>query len=148
MRPPLGLGVRSLPPVDQFAFRLASEAHPHRQDFDESVISWSHPGPGLWIMHLRLPRRDVGRLQSALARPQQLHAYSDAPDAIDMALGIVRNHLFVDGNKRTAFVVGVLFLELNGHRFTATEEGATQAVLPVSHSRDGIRLGFRWRQRH
>ena len=65
-----------------------------------------------------------------------------------MALGIVRNHLFVDGNKRTAFVVGVLFLELNGHRFTATEEGATQAVLPVSHSRDGIRLGFRWRQRH
>jgi hypothetical protein len=65
-------------------------------------------------------------------------------------VGIVRNHLFVDGNKRTAFVVGVLFLELNGHRFTATEEGATQAVLPVfylSHSRDGIRLGFRWRQR-
>ena len=105
-------------------------------------------------MHLRLPRRDVGLLQSALARPQQLHAYGDAPDAIDMAaaytVGIVRNHLFVDGNKRTAFVVGVLFLELNGHRFTATEEGATQAVLPVfylSHSRDGIRLGFRWRQR-
>jgi prophage maintenance system killer protein len=105
-------------------------------------------------MHLRLPGRDVGLLQSALARPQQLHAYDDAPDAIDMAaaytVGIVRNHLFVDGNKRTAFVVGVLFLELNGHRFTATEERATQAVLPVfylSDSRDGIRLGFRWRQR-
>jgi hypothetical protein len=66
MRPPLGLGVRSLPPVDQFAFRLAGEAHPHRQDFGESVISWSHPTPGLWIMQLRLPRRDVGLLQSAL----------------------------------------------------------------------------------
>ena len=87
-------------------------------------------------MHLRLPRRDVGLLQSALARPQQLHAYGDAPDAIDMAaaytVGIVRNHLFVDGNKRTAFVVGVLFLELNGHRFTATEEDATQAVLGLA----------------
>jgi death-on-curing protein len=47
-------------------------------------------------------------------------------------VGIVRNHPFVDGNKRTAFVVGVLFLELNGHRFTATEEDATQAVLGLA----------------
>jgi death-on-curing protein len=55
---------------------------------------------------------------------------------MDMAaaytVGIVRNHPFVDGNKRTAFVVGVLFLELNGHRFTATEEDATQAVLGLA----------------
>jgi death-on-curing protein len=80
--------------------------------------------------------RNVGLLQSALARPQQLHAYGDAPDTIDMAaaytVGIVRNHPFVDGNKRTAFVVGVLFLELNGHRFTATEEDAAQAVLGLA----------------
>ena len=80
--------------------------------------------------------RNVGLLQSALARPQQLHAYGDAPDAIDMAaaytVGIVRNHPFVDGNKRTAFVVGVLFLELNGYWFTATEEDATQAVLGLA----------------
>ena len=80
--------------------------------------------------------RNVGLLQSALARPQQLRAYGDAPDAIDMAaaytVGIVRNHPFVDGNKRTAFVVGVLFLELNGHRFTAPEEDATQAVLGLA----------------
>ena len=66
--------------------------------------------------------RNAGLLQSALARPQQLHAYSDAPDTLDMAaaytVGIVRNHPFVNGNKRTAFVVGVLFLELNGHSFT------------------------------
>jgi death-on-curing protein len=46
--------------------------------------------------------------------------------------GIVRNHPFVDGNKRSAFVVGVLFLEMNGHRFTATEEDATQAVLGLA----------------
>lgn len=80
--------------------------------------------------------RNVGLLQSALARPRQLRAYGDAPDTIDMAaaytVGIVRNHPFVDGNKRTAFVVGVLFLELNGYRFTATEEDATQAVLGLA----------------
>ena len=65
-----------------------------------------------------------------------LHAYGDAPDTIDMAaaytVGIARSHPFVDGNKRIAFVVGVLFLELNGHRFTATEEDATQAVLGLA----------------
>ena len=80
--------------------------------------------------------RDVGLLQSALARSKQLYAYGDAPDTIDMAaaytVGIVRNHPFVDGNKRTAFVVGVLFLELSGHRFKATEEDATQAVLGLA----------------
>lgn len=80
--------------------------------------------------------RNVRLLQSALTRPQQLHAYVDAPDIIDMAaaytVGIVRNHPFVDGSKRTGFVVGVLFLELNGHRFTATEEDATQAVLGLA----------------
>ena len=80
--------------------------------------------------------RNIGLLQSALARPRQLYAYGDAPDTVDMAaaytVGIVRNHPFVAGNKRTAFVVGVLFLEINGHRFTATEEDATQAVLGLA----------------
>ena len=47
-------------------------------------------------------------------------------------VGIVRNHPFVDGNKRTGFVVGVLFLELNSHRFTAREEDATEAVLALA----------------
>ncbi len=42
--------------------------------------------------------------------------------------GIAGNHPFVDGNKRTGFVAGILFLELNGYRFTATEEDAAQAV--------------------
>ena len=80
--------------------------------------------------------QNVGLLQSALARPQQLYAYGDVPDTVDMAVaymaGIVRNHPFVDGNKRTAFVVGVLFLEMNGHRFAASEEDATQAVLGLA----------------
>jgi len=46
--------------------------------------------------------------------------------------GIVRNHPFIDGNKRTGFVVGVLFLEINDHLFTAREEDATQAVLGLA----------------
>ncbi len=80
--------------------------------------------------------RDEGLLQSALARPQQLFAYAESPKLIDMAAaytaGIVRNHPFVDGNKRTGFVVGVLFLETNGSRFTAAEEDATRAVLDLA----------------
>lgn len=80
--------------------------------------------------------RDDGLLQSALARPRQLYAYVNNPDLIDMAAayttGILRNHPFFDGNKRTGFVVGILFLELNGYNFTAAEEAATQAVIGLA----------------
>ncbi len=80
--------------------------------------------------------RDAGLLESALARPQQLHAYADAPDAIDLAAAytadLACNHPFIDGNKRTGFVVGVLFLELNGYTFTASEADAAQAVLELA----------------
>ena len=58
--------------------------------------------------------RDDGLLKSALARPQQHYAYGESPNIVDLAAvytsGIVRNHPFVDGNKRTGFVVGILFL--------------------------------------
>jgi death-on-curing protein len=80
--------------------------------------------------------RDRGLLQSALARPQQQYTYAETPDIIDMATaytaGIVRNHPFLDGNKRTGFVVGILFLEINGYRFIASEENAAQAVLKLA----------------
>ena len=80
--------------------------------------------------------RDMALLQSALARPRQISAYAQTPGIIDMAAaytaGIVRNHPFIDGNKRTGFVVGILFLELNGYRFTASEEDAAQAVLGLA----------------
>jgi death on curing protein len=96
------------------------------------------------VLHQRLLALDGGGmgvrsaalLQSAHARPKQFHAYADSPDIIAMAAlytaGIVRNHPFVDGNKRTGFLIGVLFLELNGYRFTASEEDATQAVLSLA----------------
>ena len=63
--------------------------------------------------------RDEGLLESALARPQQVHAYGDpVPDLADLAaalaFGLARNHPFVDGNKRTAAVACETFLELNG----------------------------------
>ena len=80
--------------------------------------------------------RDLGLLQSALARPRQHDSYSGSPNIPEMAAlyttGIVRNHPFVDGNKRTGFVVGVLFLELNGFDFRASEEDATQAVFDLA----------------
>ncbi|MGD0214167.1 MAG: type II toxin-antitoxin system death-on-curing family toxin [Terriglobales bacterium] len=80
--------------------------------------------------------RDLGLLQSALARPQQHYAYAKTPDVVEMAAlytaGIVRNHPFVDGNKRTGFVIGVLFLELHGFDFKASEADATQAIMALA----------------
>jgi death-on-curing protein len=80
--------------------------------------------------------RDRSLLQSALARPHQHYAYADRAGIIELGAlytaGIVRNHPFVDGNKRTGFVIGVLFLELNGYKFTASEEDATEAVLGLA----------------
>lgn len=68
--------------------------------------------------------RDEGLLESALARPQQLLAYGD-PDVFELATayasGIVRNHPFVDGNKRTGFMAAYIFLRLNGYRLVASE---------------------------
>ena len=80
--------------------------------------------------------RDDGLLKSALARPRQHFAYARAADILQLAAvytaGIVRNHPFVDGNKRTGFVVGILFLELNGYSFTASEEEAANAILALA----------------
>jgi death on curing protein len=82
----------------------------------------------------RLHTADGGLLQSLLARPQQ--QYAEAADIVDMATaytaGTVRNRPFLDGNKRTGFIVGILFLELNGYRFVAREEDAAQAVLKLA----------------
>jgi len=68
--------------------------------------------------------RDVGLLESALARPKNLAAYGD-PDiaalAAAYAFGVAKNHPFVDGNKRTSAVISRLFLRLNGYDVTASE---------------------------
>jgi death-on-curing protein len=80
--------------------------------------------------------RDRTLLESALARPQHHFIYAESPNMFEMAAaytsGIVGNHPFVDGNKRTGFVVGILFLELNGYRFAASEQEAARAVLDLA----------------
>ena len=80
--------------------------------------------------------RDDGLLKSALLRPRHQFAYAESPDIVDMAAaytwGIVRNHPFVDGNKRTGFVVGILFLEINGYRFNASEGDTAQILLELA----------------
>ncbi len=80
--------------------------------------------------------RERALLLSALARPQQILAYSDGAGIIELAAAlisaIVRNHPFTDGNKRTGFVLGVLFLELNLYRFTASQEDAANAIMNLA----------------
>ena len=79
--------------------------------------------------------RDENLLESALARPLNRAGYSD-PDIAELAalyaLGVARNHPFVDGNKRTAWVLARLFIALNGRqlRFTAAE--AIEAMLALA----------------
>lgn len=79
---------------------------------DEALL---HSGPGIG------PGRPLNHLAYASSDIVEL--------ATKYTAGILQNHPFVDGNKRTGFVVGVLFLELNGYRFKASEEAAAQAVL-------------------
>jgi death-on-curing protein len=79
--------------------------------------------------------RDMALLESALARPQQLLAYG-TPDVAALAAsyagGISRNHPFVDGNKRTAWLLAVVFLDLNGYDVEAEMADALQAMLSLA----------------
>ncbi len=79
--------------------------------------------------------RDEGLLDSALARPRQLLAHGK-PDmfalAAAYAFGLTRNHAFLDGNKRIGFTTSILFLELNGHRFAASEVEATLSTMALA----------------
>ena len=79
--------------------------------------------------------RDLGAIQSAVARPQNLVAYGN-PDLADLAAaytaGLCQNHGFIDGNKRIAFLIGVQFLKLNGRRVEARQEEVVAAVLSLA----------------
>ena len=79
--------------------------------------------------------RDEGLLESALARPLNLAAYG-TPDVFALAaaygVGLAKNHAFVDGNKRAAFLAAGLFLHLNGVSLVATQIDATQTMLGVA----------------
>lgn len=79
--------------------------------------------------------RDESLLQSALAKPQNVYAYGQ-PTMADLAasytVGIVKNHPFLDGNKRTGFMMGAGFLERNGFTFSATEADAAIRTLALA----------------
>ncbi|RYD72366.1 MAG: type II toxin-antitoxin system death-on-curing family toxin [Verrucomicrobiaceae bacterium] len=79
--------------------------------------------------------RDEGLLESALARPQQLLNYG-TPNHFDLAAsyahGIVKNHPFVDGNKRSGLMTAALFLEMNGWTFHPPEEEAVLHTLALA----------------
>jgi death-on-curing protein len=79
--------------------------------------------------------RDEGLLESALNKPLNLLAYGE-PDfaelAASYATGLAKNHPFVDGNKRAAFLAVGMFLYLNGYRLQATQADATLTVLGLA----------------
>lgn len=79
--------------------------------------------------------RDSGLLDSALARPLNRAGYGD-PDIAELAalcaLAIARNHPFIDGNKRTAYVAMETFLDLNGFRFPVSDVEATITTLTMA----------------
>jgi death-on-curing protein len=79
--------------------------------------------------------RDAGLFESALARPRHLAVYG-TPDVAELAAaygyGIARNHPFIDGNKRTAFVAVELFLALNGHELAAPDADCVITMLRVA----------------
>jgi death-on-curing protein len=79
--------------------------------------------------------RDEGLLESALARPRNHYVYGEQSLHVLSAMygaGVVKNHPFVDGNKRTGFMLAATFLELNGWVFTATEESVVTHTLGLA----------------
>ena len=101
-----------------------------------------------------LGTRDEGLLESALARPRHKFAYAKRPDlatlAAAYAFGLARNHGYVDGNKRTAFMAAYVFLGLNGHDLEAEEPDVVTTMERVADGRlaekglaDWIRAHFR-----
>lgn len=82
--------------------------------------------------------RDEGMFESALSRPQNLLNYGN-PDIFQLgaacAFGVVANHPFIDGNKRTGFMVAYIFLSRNGWELDATQAAATTATLALAAKR-------------
>lgn len=83
--------------------------------------------------------RDEGLLESALARPRQKFAYASRPDLATLAagytFGLAKNHGFVDGNKRAAFMAAYVFLGLNGHDLEAAEPDVVTTMERVADGR-------------
>jgi death-on-curing protein len=96
--------------------------------------------------------RDESLLLSALARPQNLAAYGEEPDAASLAaayaFGIARNHPFLDGNKRTAFVVMELFLSVNGWNLNADDADCISTMLSLAAGDLSEKALVTWLRQH
>lgn len=97
--------------------------------------------------------RDETLLESALARPQQLYAYGNpAPDLADLAAtlayGLAHNHPFVDGNKRTAYVIYRTFLVLNDADLIAEAEEKYLSILALAEGRLTLEEFAQWLRAH
>lgn len=95
--------------------------------------------------------RDEGLLDSALARPLNLALYGQ-PDLADLAasygIGLAKNHAFIDGNKRVAFLAVGLFLSIHGCRLVATQAQATLTMLSVAAGEMDETAFADWIRRH
>jgi death on curing protein len=95
--------------------------------------------------------RDEGLLESALARPLNLAAYGE-PDVHALAaaygVGLAKNHPFIDGNKRAAFLEVGMFLALNRWRLTASQADATLTMLAVASGQMDEPTFARWLRQH
>ena len=96
--------------------------------------------------------RDEDLLASALARPRNVQAYGDDPDAASLAaayaFGLSRNHPFLDGNKRTAFVVMELFLNLNGWTLDADDAVCISMMATLAASKLSEEMLAKWLRGH
>jgi death on curing protein len=95
--------------------------------------------------------RDEGLLDSALARPLNLETYG-SPEFADLAasyaIGLAKNHAFVDGNKRVAFLATGLFLHLNGYQLNASPADSTLTMLAAAAGEiDEVQFSA-WLRRH
>jgi len=110
-----------------------------------SAVKWVSKGIALAIHDEQISEhggstgvRDINLLESAIARPQNIEAYKEKPTieqlAASYSVGIAKNHPFVDGNKRTTFVVMELFLLLNGYELIANDEDCVLTMLKIASS--------------
>lgn len=126
----------------------------------ESLIKWIGKPLVLAIHERQLAEhggsagvRDEKLLESALARPQQLHVYGDPPPdladlAASLAFGLARNHPFVDGNKRTAHVCYRVFLALNDIDLDASDEDKYLTTLALAEGTLAEKDFAAWLRRH
>lgn len=97
--------------------------------------------------------RDVGLLESAVIRPQASFGGQDLyPGILDKAAALVHsllmNHMFVDGNKRTAMYSCMTFLELNDYKFTATNKQVVNFAIRIENDKLSLEEIVKWLKEH